>query len=92
MTEKYYSVVIPSLEYTVTEEYIDRNHQNFIIVCGFTSDYYEYIKKTCVQFYPYKEIFFIIGFIRKIYYAIRLSERKYAVKAFVKGVKAAQRD
>ncbi len=85
MTEKFYSIVIPNLEYTVTEEYINRNYQNFMIVFGFTSDYYEYIKKMCVQFYPYKGIFFIIGFIRKIYYAIRLSERQYAVRAFKKG-------
>lgn len=72
MTEKYYSIIYSGREYIVEDEnkYLLRiSGRTLYIYITFNSEMYPVIKKCCVRYEP-REFFFILGWLRKLFYSI----------------------
>lgn len=72
MTEKYYSIIHPGRECIVEEEtkYIFKIIKGTLyIYTTFDNEMYPIIKKCCVRYEP-REFFFILGWLRKLFYSI----------------------
>lgn len=72
MTEKYYSIIYPCREYIIEEEtkYIFKIVKGTLyIYTTFDNEMYPIIKKCCVRYEP-QEFFFILGWLRKLFYSI----------------------
>ncbi len=85
MTERYFSAISVKRKYEVTEKKIIRSEQNFKMLFGFTDEYYNYIRNTCIRIYPTREIVFV-GYLKKVYNSIFMDEAKCSVDAFNMGV------
>ena len=72
MEERYYSIIHP-IEYIFTEDGKEQIHIKngciYIYKTFSDEEYYIKIKRTCIRYKP-REFFFILGYLRKIYYCI----------------------
>lgn len=88
MDEKYCSLIMPWVSYTITgRKRIDRKKGNLTIRFYYTEDYYGYIRKTCIRLYPRDQKKSIVGFLKKIYFSVRMKEEVYAASAWQKGLR-----
>ena len=87
MDEKYCSLKMPWVKYTVTgRKRIDRTKGNLTIRFCYTEDYYGYIRKTCIRIYPVEgDRRSIVGYLKKICFSVRMKETVYAAPAWQKG-------
>ncbi len=72
MTEKYYSIIYPRREYIIEEEtkYVFKINKGMLsIYTTFGNEIYPVIKKCCIRYEP-QEFFFILGWLRKLFYSI----------------------
>lgn len=87
MDEKYCSLKMPWVKYAVTgRKRIDRTKGNLTIRFCYTEDYYGYIRKTSIRLYPKDEKRSIVGYLKKIYFSVRMKEAVYAASAWQKGL------
>ena len=72
MIEKYYSIIHPGREYIVEEKnkyLLKISGGTLYIFRTFDDELYPVIKKCCVRYEP-REFFFILGWLRKLFYSI----------------------
>lgn len=72
MIEKYYSIIHPGREYIVEEKnkyLLKISGGTLYIFTTFDDELYPVIKKCCVRYEP-REFFFILGWLRKLFYSI----------------------
>lgn len=72
MIEKYYSIIHPGREYIVEEKnkyLLKISGGTLYIFTTFDDELYHVIKKCCVRYEP-REFFFILGWLRKLFYSI----------------------
>ena len=85
MNEKYCSLKMPWVKYTVAgRKRIDRTKGNLTIRFCYTEDYHSYIRNTCIRLYP-GEKRFTAGYLKKIYFSVKMKEAVYAALAWEKG-------
>lgn len=77
MEERYYSFLSAKKEYIVKDDKIIKKIGCVSLYHKFTEKFYNYIKLTCIKYYPRYELFFIFKIPSTVYYTIKLKEKDF---------------